>query len=422
MPTPTFDPGEVILPILEVPIPTPPALADNPLEMTLDGIDLRVNVLRQLTSLRPVSRQFVTREKLRDLLLEEFEEDREDIAADQRLYVALGILDQDADLFGLFLDLYGEGVLGFYDAEIETFYMVLEEEDGFEPSDIRTYAHEFVHALQQQHFDFYATFEALEDNSDGALALRALLEGDASLLERVYLFEHMTEAERDASQSEPSSSLIRAFRAVPHVVQRFFLYPYQEGFLFALEVFRTGEWDAVDQAFEELPQSTEQILHPEKYFAGHRPITVELPDLTATLGEGWSEVERNTMGEFFLMSYLETDLSNQKASPAAQGWGGDRFSLLKGPLDEIVLVLSIAWDTGDDALEFFDTFLESVQVRTGAVWDIAGDGQEASITTRPDQRVFIELDGKGTVMIFAPDQALLEATREGLTGVGVAGE
>ena len=43
------------------------------------------------------------------------------------------------------------------------------------------YAHEFIHALQDQHFDLDAFVEANsnEDDPDGWLALSALVEGDA---------------------------------------------------------------------------------------------------------------------------------------------------------------------------------------------------------------------------------------------------
>ena len=420
-PSPTFEPGQVILPIIELPIPTPPALADNPLEMSLDGVGLRVNVLRELSTKRPVDRQFLTREELKGRLQKLFEEDRDDILIDQRLYATLGILDRETDLYGLLLNLYGEGVLGYYDADDERFF-VLNEGEEFGPASIRTYVHEYVHALQQQHFDFDAEFETREDNSDEAFALRALLEGDASLAEQVYVFQHMDESERNASQSEPSSDLMRAFRAAPNVIQRMFIFPYQEGVFFTFEILRSNGWDGVNQAYEQIPQSTEQVLHPEKYFGRDEPVLVELPDLVAILGEEWTEVLRDTMGEFFLLTYLETGFSPTAATLASEGWGGDAYSLLKGPQDESLLVSSITWDTQGDAQEFFDTFLEFTQVRTGGQWEMAGDESKAEVMTLPDQSIFVGLEGIETLLIYAPDQAAVETVREGLAAAGTVEE
>ena len=47
---------------------------------------------------------------------------------------------------------------------------------------------------------------------------------------------------------------------------------------------RSGGWDAVNEALQSPPPSTEQILHPEKYTAHEAPIEVELADPTADLG------------------------------------------------------------------------------------------------------------------------------------------
>ena len=40
---------------------------------------------------------------------------------------------------------------------------------------------------------------------------------------------------------------------------------------------RLGGWDAVNALYDDLPRSTEQILHPDKYRAGEEPVAVKLP-------------------------------------------------------------------------------------------------------------------------------------------------
>ena len=46
------------------------------------------------------------------------------------------------------------------------------------------------------------------------------------------------------------------------------------------------------------PESTEQILHPDRY-PDDKPVLVELPDLKPTLGDGWTELDSNVMGEWY---------------------------------------------------------------------------------------------------------------------------
>ena len=388
-------------------------MSRDPLATTLDVIGLRVNVERELSSTAPVDRSFITREELATRLLAFFEEDRDEILEDQRLYAKLGILERGVVLYDLLLNLYSEGVLGFYDREEEKLFVVQETEE-VGPPQVRTYVHEFVHHLQQQNFDIHATVKSLESNTDAARAYRALVEGDATLLEFAYIFQHLSEEEQEASQGEASDALIQAFQSAPRVIQRDYGFAYREGAQFVLTLYRTSGWEAVNQAYAEIPRSTEQILHPDKYDSGDEPVAVDLPDLVEVLGEDWSLVKRDTLGEFFLLTYLETDFSTEKASVAAEGWGGDRYALLDGPGEEDLLVSLTVWDTEDDGQEFFDTFMEFTEARTGAQWETAADETKTGLMTLPEQTIFIHLDMAETLLIFAPDTATLEMVRGAL--------
>lgn len=46
-----------------------------------------------------------------------------------------------------------------------------------------TVVHELVHALQDQHFDLGAQFDELDAEDEAAVALRAIVEGDAARIE-----------------------------------------------------------------------------------------------------------------------------------------------------------------------------------------------------------------------------------------------
>ena len=414
-PTPTFAPAAVILPTDVVHFGTATPMAGDPRDRELDAIEYRVNIIRELSSKRPVEREFFDRDELGDLLLELFEEDREEILEDQKLYSTIGILPKGTDLFDLLLGLYGEGVLGLYRAEEEKFYIVQEGEE-LDAEQRRTYVHEFVHALQQQHFDFQAAFDAVEDNSDALTAISALVEGDARLAETVYTFEHMTEAERQASQGTASQELIVAFQSAPAVIQRRFLFPYVEGVQFTLSLYQAFGFNAVDAAFANLPLSTEQILHPEKYVTPDLPVTVEVPDFTAALGEGWTLVREDTFGEFMLQAYLGAAVPPITAQDAAAGWGGDSISTLEGPGGETAVVIAIVWDTEPDAEEFYNTFLDFTTARTGAQWVDGVPPGAASRMALDGQVIFVTGAGTSTLVVFAPDDTAVENVRAALAG------
>ena len=381
----------------------------------MNSIDSKVIGLRQLFSLGEIQRTLITRDDLAGHLREDFEEDREEILTTQRFYATLGMIDQDEDLYELLLGLYTEIVLGFYDAEVETLYVVTDTPE-FGPQDALTYSHELVHGLQQQHFDIHSIFESLDDNSDRKRAFRALVEGDASISERLYFINHLDEEEQAEAQRALGSLSIETLRAAPHVIQRTNAFPYLEGFNFVLALLQAdGGWRMINQAFENLPESTEQILHPEKFFARESPVAVTLPDIADVLGEDWTQIREDTVGEFLLLAYLETGVPRQQAAAAAEGWGGDRFTLYKGPGGQNLLVSRIAWDDESHAQEFFDAFREFMAANNEDEWNAVVEGEESKqIIEVEGQSIYLGIDTIETLMIFAPDTKTLQTVREAL--------
>ena len=388
------------------------------LTAALDEIDARASSVRDLPLLRPVERRFLTREELGERLRQEMEEDREDLYESQRLYAALGAMPDDQDLFELLLELLGEGVLGFYESDEERLYVV-KDAGELEPHQERTYVHELIHGIQQQHFDIEAIRNELEGNSDAKLAVRALIEGDATLGMARYAAEYMSPAER-AAEPPASPALVRAFRAAPRVIQYQYTFPYQQGDTFVRGLYQSGGWRAIDEAFAQPPRSTEQVLHPEKYESAEPPLEVMLPDLLPALGEGWKLLFEDTLGEMMLRAYLETRFLTADPIGAAAGWGGDRVAVYVGPEDETVVLLSALWDTEPDAREFYDAFVPFTVARTGGEWEPLDD--ETVLMTLPGEAVAVSIRGSATVIIVAPDLPTLDKVRSALnSGSGASG-
>lgn len=396
----------MVLPTVAIPTrtvtPTPESLADA-MSDNLDEIGTLTTVLRELSATDDLPTEFITRQELGKRLIEDLGEERDDIDESTEIYKTLGILDGDQDLYEIYINLFGEGVLGFFDSEDEKLFIV-EDDDRFSSNDILTYAHEYVHGLQQQHFDIHNLIDGIDDNSDASKALRGLIEGDATLVQTIYLFTQFDESRQQEVFEEVQAVDQQAFNSAPHVVQRDFVFPYREGLDFTLYLWSTGrDWGLVNQAFQDLPQSTEQILHPQKYIDGEAPVEVHLPDLLASLGEGWEHVTEDTFGEFFLMTYLETSLPVAESSTAAEGWGGDRFTLARDGDGRNVLASIIKWDTEPDGKEFFDAFIQLQAAQTNAIWE-SRDGLDNELLLKtPDQHILASLTELETLFIFAPD-------------------
>ena len=220
-------PGLAILPTPAMPDPAARPTPD-PVAKRLDTTEFLTSTTRGLYALRPTAREIITREELRAYVIENLDEEIDDLEEYQQLYRLLGVIGEDVVLYDLMLSLYQESVLGFYDPEEERMFLVRDEEE-LSPRDVLTYAHEFTHSLQQQHFDIHSAMETLEDNSDEARAYRALIEGDASISERLYLVYRMSEEEQAAVQEASRAVTLDAFEAAPHLVKRLFYFPYVEG-------------------------------------------------------------------------------------------------------------------------------------------------------------------------------------------------
>jgi len=115
-----------------------------------------------------------------------------------------------------------------------------------------------------------------------------------------------------------------------------------------------GAWPAVDALYDDPPASTEQILHPARYFETRdAPVAIALGGTEALVRDGWTPVLEDTLGEVFVRVIAERTLPRERAAAVAEGWGGDRLRAFSRG-GELVLVWMTAWDTPADADEWSD--------------------------------------------------------------------
>ncbi len=275
----------------------------------------------------------------------------------------LGLVPPGFQLKPFLIDLLGEQIAGAYDPKRDYFFVVIKESNWLSNAlkspdeEAMITLHELDHAMQNQHFQLEKKIEALarKADSDREMAFTALVEGDATsvMYDLAFAKQGMTSADAGMSM-ESLSGLMTAlplpgmgkFSQAPLYFQRQLLFPYMNGCDFVNSSRRVGDWDAVNLLYTNLPVSSEQIYHPEKYWAGEGPLPVDLKGKLP----GWEELGRDTGGEFTARVWLEQHgVSNFKS--AAEGWGGDTLVVYeKG--DEHCLVWLTRWDTEADAMEF----------------------------------------------------------------------
>lgn len=315
--------------------------------------DGRVDIARLVDSLTPAVEQavglefkstprseMVSKDDVRRYILGRLDAEfppsrREGVESAYRLF---GLLPDSLDLETLLLDLYTEQVAGYYDPTTSTLYGVI----GGDGTQLRlVLAHELVHALQHQYLPLDTLMQS-GDNGDRTAATQAVLEGHATLASIALLtggggladtpefWENYREQVRAGQQQMP------VFARAPLVLRESLIFPYVGGaeFMRWWKDTRGTPLPSRDQ----LPRSTEQVLHPARYPADS-PVGVRFADSTMA-----AQFE-DTLGELEAAIMLAAFRGAGQASyDLPLGWGGDRYRLYQTAAGPALVWYSV-WDS-----------------------------------------------------------------------------
>jgi hypothetical protein len=342
-------------PTTPTPRPTPASSVDlAAVEREIARIQEQVAAIRRLERLRPVENRLLPESELQAEIRAEFARanPQERLRAEEDLYERLGLLPANSDLAALVLEQLDQGLAGYYRPDREDMTIV-KRSGGFGALERQVMAHEFTHALQDQHFnlDTFAINDAT--NSDRAMAQRALVEGDASLVQARWSDGNLSPAElTDVIRHSDIREQARITSGLPAVLLRQGAFPYLDGLLFVTTLDATDGWRAVNAAFRRPPQSTEQVLHPEKYRAAEPPVAVTVRRVVERLGAGWTQKIEDTLGEVNMQVWAAQASGPTASRRAAAGWGGDRVASFDGPNNAWAVFWRTEWDSATDASEF----------------------------------------------------------------------
>ena len=260
--------------------------------------------------------------------------DRADSEVDAQVFLRLGLLTtSDARYADLISAAAARDPVGFYDPTARRLYV---------PSYIPlpeqrlVLAHEIAHALQDQRFGLRRFLKITPDGRrglsvDAELARQAVIEGDAAVLalEAVdprALFPAPPELAEVAQRARAGLAGTAADRpespvspVSPRFLRELLAFPTLEGFTFVARARGRASWAAIDAIWARPPESTAQILHPEKYDRRVSAAGLEIPPLPL-MGDGWRWARAETFGELLLRVWLSSER-------AAAGWRGDRMAI-----------------------------------------------------------------------------------------------
>jgi len=358
-----------------------------------DEVAKEVEALRGWKFKRPVAKRFASPADVRAYLEKQVAEhcppERE--KATEAFLQMVGLLPPNTHLKETLFDLMEEQVGGYYEPKDGALYLVNRGKPLPPLVERIMLAHELTHALDDQRVNLRAFMDKMAGQTEDLdLTGMAVAEGSATALMMRYMAQAQMSGEFDASELQQYAAEEMKRSQVLTKAPRYFtvlLGAYVCGTEFLargnLLTVMMGERGAIgknlEAAVKDPPQSTEQILHPEKYWDTARrdaPVVVD-DDAVKRLIQTESRwvVHTNTLGEMLCAiltnppgvrrSLISMQTASAWTNDGAAGWGGDRFYLLasgRNPkaaaagLRQMRGVWVTLWDSEGDRDEFLETY------------------------------------------------------------------
>jgi hypothetical protein len=299
--------------------------------------------------------------------------DRTAMEEDSAALVALGLVPPDLDLLEAGNDLTDSGTLAFYDPTTEH---VVVRGDELTPVLQGTLVHELTHVLQDQHFDLDQP--PPEETAGAYEAQAAVIEGDAMRMETAWV-DTLSAADQDAYWSAALSAgdvSEEELATVPGALQAEFAAPYAFGEPLVTLLALAGGNARVDQAFEDPPVTSEQLIDPRALFAGQEARDVR-PAVVPEDGNAiWDEPE--ALGATTLLVALAERIDGFQALDAVDGWGGDQAMAYRRD-GRTCLQAQLVGDTPADTEELYQALDDWVAAGPAGAASVAMDGDQIAL-------------------------------------------
>lgn len=325
-----------------------------------------------LPILEPLKKSLRSKEQIRAYLVQEEKDDRTDAQryADDKALEAFGLIPKGFPLDSFMLDVMTDQVAGLYDPKAKEFYIAnWIAIDDQKP----VMAHELTHALEDQSFQIEKWIKAARPNDDAELARDSVSEGSAmaAMVDYSLQDDHLTvRALPDVAgliQTHAVAEMDKdpKLSKAPGFIRDELLFPYLAGVSFTQQFLKahTG-WSDLKLIFENPPASTQQIIHPDLYLKGVKPVAVSLPDWKDVAPAEWKLLEENVLGEFGLDEVLKDYLGQARADALSSAWAGDHYAVFEDEkTKETTLVFRLALDNEQDAAGFYTQYGEALGMK-----------------------------------------------------------
>lgn len=405
-------------------------LSDGELDAYLARSMARVEEIRGLEFTRSVDVTVVSRDELASGTGTDVSDRLAWSGYFNQIFEASFLVDEETDAYEEFFAEQSATVGGYYvDDQI-----VIVAENASEPViDEGVLIHELTHAAQDQHFELAPDVRTF-DEYRGYLGL---VEGDANYV--TYEYRDRCSGEWQCVETPGAVDQVVDDEAYNLGISLVGHQPYSDGPALVSELVNRsdGNWDAVNAAYEDYPESTEEVIHPERY-PDEQLAPIEDPAGTngewelfgvERIGEAWlytmfvyqavqygnDIVDRTTFADPDAGRYDQYNYT----SALSEGWGNDQLRLYTDGT-EYGYAWTLVWDSEADAQQFVGAY---EQLLDGQGGEPQGDGTWVIPESEPYADAFhIDRDGTTVTIVNAPDVATLsEVAPDVVDGNGTEG-
>jgi hypothetical protein len=304
-----------------------------------------------------------------------------------------GFLPADFNLREFLVKSESKELAGYYDYDTKTVHMLnwvpLERQ-------VPILAHELTHALQDQNYNLQVWLKAGEPVANAAakgvqptvddeseLARRAVVEGQAT----VVMLDFMLAPYGRSVQNTPGiiyrmeDPAVRAtydselLHTAPMILRESGTFPYRAGLIFEGELLQKGgKAMAFAGAFARPPHDTHEVLEPQAYLSGEKPLQVRLPDPHALLSDKYEVYDSGSIGELDVRALLEQYGDRKVAEELSSQWQGGAYLTFQhtvknaaavDPLSaaDLALLYVSHWKTAQAATHFARLYTQAVSQR-----------------------------------------------------------
>lgn len=328
-------------------------------------IDRIVKGLSDITGLKAKSKvgsEMIDRAHLKQFLERRIADEvkPEEIRAEETTLKKFGFLPKDYDLRASTVELLTEQAAAFYDFKKKKLFVLDASSSQLQRSAL---VHELAHALADQHFHLGKFMQHSGSSDDASTARLAVMEGQASWLMAEYMARQAGQTLKNnqamlelLTGGDVGAGQFPVFDKAPLYLRETLLFPYTKGMLFQNAVIERMGQEGFSGVFRNPPVTTQQILHPGKYFSQERPSEPAVPALPAAL-KRWRELAAGTMGELDHSILLRQYAGKEKAETLAPLWKGARYRVAereKGGPSALQYVSE--WETPEAARDFFAAY------------------------------------------------------------------